>query len=110
MNPDRLHLSWNNKQNTQELDRIVESLQEHFSEYRFLIRLALTQPKPGRSQADITFYLEGKEEDRKICTIRHIIGTRLSIPNIIATVRTALHRPDNPSPPARPDDAGRSGG
>lgn len=92
MNPDRLHLSWNKEQNAQELGRITESLQTHFPEYRFLLRLALTQPKPGRSQADITFYTEGKHEDRKICTIRHIFGFYLSIQNVIAVVRTALQR------------------
>ena len=90
MNPERLHLSWNKEQNALELERITGSLQTHFPEYRFLLRLALTQPKPGRSQADITFYAEGEHEDRKICTIRHIIGSYLSIPNIVAAIRTAL--------------------
>jgi len=92
MDPDRLHLSWDKEQNAQELERIAESLQTHFPEYRFLMRLVLTQPQPGRSQTDISFYLEEKEEDRKICTIRHIIGSYLSIQNIIAAIRSALQK------------------
>ncbi|MBI2117630.1 hypothetical protein HYT95_01905 [Candidatus Peregrinibacteria bacterium] len=93
MDPNRLHLSWNKEQNVQELNRIAESLQEHFPEYRFLIRLVLTQPHPCRSQADISFYLEGEEEDRKICTIRHIIGSYIAIQNIVAAIRAALSSP-----------------
>ncbi|MBI2524038.1 hypothetical protein HY464_02520 [Candidatus Peregrinibacteria bacterium] len=92
MNPDRLHLSWNKEQNEQELDRITEALQEHFPEYRFLIRLVLTQPHPGRSQADISFYLEEEEEDQKICTLRHIIGSYLSIQKIVGAIQTALQK------------------
>jgi hypothetical protein len=90
MDPDRIHISCNKKQNEQELERITESLQEYFPEHRFLMRLVLTQPKPGRSQADISFYLEGKEEDRKICTVNHIIGSYIAIRNIIAAIRSAL--------------------
>lgn len=93
MNPDRLHLSWDKEQNALEIERITESLQTHFPEYRFLVRLALTQPKPGRSQVEMIFYTEGKDEDRKICTIRHIIGSYLSIQNIVAAVRTVLSPP-----------------
>lgn len=92
MDPNRIHLSWNKEQNEQELDRITDSLQIHFPEYRFLIRLVLTQPKPGRSQADISFYFEEEEEDQKICTIRHIIGSYLFIQNIVAAIRTALQK------------------
>ncbi|OGJ58033.1 hypothetical protein A3H22_01155 [Candidatus Peribacteria bacterium RIFCSPLOWO2_12_FULL_55_15] len=92
MDPNRLHLSWDKKQNEQELERITESLQEYFPEEQFLIRLTLTQPQPGRSQADIMFYREDTEEDRKICTIRHIIGSQLSIQNIIAAIRSALQK------------------
>lgn len=92
MDPDRLHISWDKMQNTQELERITESLQAHFPEYRFCIRMILTQPRPGRSQADISFYIEGEEEDRKICTVSHIIGSYIAIRNLIAAIRGALQK------------------
>lgn len=92
MDPDRLHISWDKLQNAQELERIAASLETHFPEHRFCIRMVLTQPHPGRSQADISFYLEGEEEDSKVCTVRHIIGSYIAIRNIVAAVRGALQK------------------
>lgn len=98
MNPDCLHLSWNTWQNQKELIRITDALETQFKDIRFCIRITLIKQPAGQGQAEISFYTEGAEEDRKICTVRHILGSYLSIQNVIAAVRAALHTPDRPSP------------
>ena len=89
MTPDRIHLSWNAWQNQKEFVRIADALEKHFAEYRFCVRIALRKHQ-SRDQAELSFYVEEKMEDRKICTIRHFLGSYLSIHNIIAAVGTAL--------------------
>ena len=92
MNPDRLHLSWDKWDNEREIVRITDALEVRFPHVRFCIRITLARHSPGQDRAEISLYTEGGQEDRKICTIHHILGSYLMIENIITAVRTALKK------------------
>lgn len=90
MDHDRLHFFWNAEQNERELTRIIDAIEKHFPGVRFRVRMTLARRYSGQDQTEIHFYREGEKEDQKICTVHHILGSYLSIHNIVAAVRTAF--------------------